>query len=119
MRLRIAPSVPPATACDSLRYVKVVWERLKAVAIGLAVQDRTLRQWIRNGRAVGRRDGAKLLSVLVHAEGVNKGRPLTRLEAEAAGVDVPELDDLTPLPGPAPTADDGELELDQLLKETL
>lgn len=98
----------------------VRWERLKVVAIDLKVQDRTLRQWIRTGRAVGRRDGPKLLSVLVRDVGVSKGRPVTRAEAEALGFEVEDLDLENTSPGrPAPQPEpDDELELDELLKES-
>lgn len=60
----------------------VRWERLKAVAITLGVQERTLRRWIDDGRAVSRREGPKLIWVLVHADGLHVGRPVTALEAE-------------------------------------
>lgn len=50
------------------------WERFKAVQAEHGVSKGTLRRWINEGWVQSRREGPKLLYVLVYADGPAKGR---------------------------------------------
>jgi hypothetical protein len=63
------------------------WCPLKVAAAAAGVTDKTMRRWIAGGWVESRREGPRLLYVLCHSDGPNKGRPITASESIESALD--------------------------------